>query len=145
MFDDDAPDALSQKIRGFSDICLQASYHVKADGELSILNTAIGLKFICEKLPEYLNKEWRRYRYAYFLETPEISHPRFEIFANFVKDEADSMIIEQGSSYKRTGIQGIFEKYRPIKSPCDYHGVKAKHSTFKCRILRKLNRLANKK
>ena len=144
MFDNEAPDELSQKMRDFSDLCLQTSFRVKADGELSLLNTPIGLQFVREKLPGYLNKDWSRYRYAYFLENPEMSHPRFDIFANFVKNEADSMIIDQGSIHNQSGITCIFENDQSIRSPCDYHGPKAKHLTVKCRILRKLNRLGSK-
>ena len=94
-----------------------------------------GIYPLRRKLPAYLNTEWRKFKDNYSDVNPGVKHPIFEIFASFLKREADSLFADY--DYQSTPEPNVEMSRTGTHA---FHGRNAQHTTKKCRYLKNLER-----
>ena len=103
---------LYYQIRKFSDTCSVTFSQMSQCPELHFLNSSWGLDPIRTKLPDYMIREWRNIRKNYMRNNLE-AHPPFNIFCDFLKQEADDLCYDLG--YRHT--TGDFDHRNPECTP----------------------------
>ena len=123
------------KLREFGDLCYAISTRVSPTGELCALNTAMGINHLRCKLPTYLNAEWRKFKDLGLNPMSGAKHPKFAVFASFLKREADSLFADfDYHSTPRTVVEMLQTNAHA------FHERNTRQTTKKCRYLTYLER-----
>ena len=133
--DNEEPFQIMTKLREFGDLCYAISMRVSPMGELCALNTAVGINPLRRKLPNYLNAEWRKFKDNGLNPKSGAEHPKFEVFASFLKREADSLFADFGyQSIPRTAVETLQMSVHAS------HERNPRRTNKKCRYLTYLDR-----
>ena len=133
--DKEEPFQIMTKLREFGDLCYDISIRVTPAGELCALNTAMGINPLRRKLPAYLNAEWRKFKDNGLNPNSGAKHPKFEVFASFLKREADSLFADfDFQSAARPNVE------MSQTNAHGFHERNTQQTTKKCRYLRNLER-----
>ena len=87
VYDDESPSKSYEKIRQFSDTCMEAVIASRNVSSLLILDSPQEMESIRQKLPTSINQRWRRKKFTFIKRHG--FEPKFKDFSKFLEREAD--------------------------------------------------------
>ena len=135
---------VAERMTELSDLCTTVANLMDENSELSGLHTTLGLDPIRTKIPDYLSKRWTTAKALFLQRNPTYSHPPFEVFCSFVKNESIALngdLIPVTSVESTSSGRGIpnLPRSRAMKTEqpkrmysCILHPENSTHDTSRC-------------
>ena len=144
---------MGKQLEELHDLCKIVEYNCGNSSELQILNTAIGLRPLREKLPKFIQDRWRSFGQSYEEGSGGI-HPPFRVFLEFIRklsNELSNSHYDDCLHYEKKSARALITKEENVKPKsneiecfCVIHNSK-NHDTKDCWSFAKLNYADRKK